>query len=594
MPYPKETLPSEFEQQKQKKAFSIIEEQDKTFTREALSRRSFLSRVALALGGISAFVAGSGLGGPQEAGAQEVSSRVVTETEPRLRNLRRVRERATNMILRRRAARQRSNGSEKDFPNFIASYSKGLEHNELGEVNPKLYRQFLRAVASGRPGRFENLPAMAKGFKNPLAAVSFDLVGLDASQVRMPPAPRLDEARSSSEMAELYWMALCRDVNFTWYNNDPLIQQACQSLSSFSEFNAPKVNQAVTAGTIFRGTGAQNLSGPYISQFFYRDAISGSTLIPARQFVHEAGLDYLTDYNFWLQRQNGLGPLGQQTLPQPRYITNGRDLASFVYSDLMPQPFLTVATILLAMEVPADRGNRYNSYLNMEPFFTFGQPHLFCLLGEVAARAAKAVWYQKWNVHRRLRPEEFGGRIHNHLLGKAQYPIHQEILNSDLMPRIFDHNRQMNSAEWGSSDGSFLLPQAYQEGCPHHPSYGAGHAAVAGACATVLKAWFNEDFVISNPVVPNDDGTELVSYSGPVASSLTVRGELDKFASNIAMGRNFAGVHYRTDAEESLLLGEQIAISVMKAQNICYPEKNSFHFTRFNGKSALIKGSWSF
>jgi hypothetical protein len=69
---------------------------------------------------------------------------------------------------------------------------------------------------------------------------------------------------------------------------------------------------------------------------------------------------------------------------------------------------------------------------------------------------------------------------------------------------------------------------------------------------------------------------------------------LDKFASNIAMGRNFAGVHYRTDAEESLLLGEQIAISVMKAQNICYPEKNSFHFTRFNGKSALIKGSWSF
>ena len=26
-------------------------------------------------------------------------------------------------------------------------------------------------------------------------------------------------------------------------------------------------------------------------------------------------------------------------------------------------------------------------------------------------RALKAAWYQKWSVHRRLRPEEFGGRL---------------------------------------------------------------------------------------------------------------------------------------------------------------------------------------
>jgi hypothetical protein len=43
-------------------------------------------------------------------------------------------------------------------------------------------------------------------------------------------------------------------------------------------------------------------------------------------------------------------------------------------------------------------------------FGTFGGPHILALLTEVSTRALKAVWYQKWLVHRRLRPEEFGGR----------------------------------------------------------------------------------------------------------------------------------------------------------------------------------------
>jgi hypothetical protein len=40
--------------------------------------------------------------------------------------------------------------------------------------------------------------------------------------------------------------------------------------------------------------------------------------------------------------------------------------------------------------------------------------------------------------------------------------------------------------------GSALLPMAFPEGSPTHPAYGAGHATVAGACVTILKAWFKE------------------------------------------------------------------------------------------------------
>jgi hypothetical protein len=36
----------------------------------------------------------------------------------------------------------------------------------------------------------------------------------------------------------------------------------------------------------------------------------------------------------------------------------------------------------------------------------------------------------------------------------------------------------------------------------------------------------------------------------------TVGGELNKLADNVALGRNMAAVHWRSDAEQSLLLGE--------------------------------------
>src|SRR5437762_11866202 len=87
--------------------------------------------------------------------------------------------------------------------------------------------------------------------------------------------------------------------------------------------------------------------------------------------------------------------------------------------------------------------------------------------------------------------------------------------------------------------GSFLLPQAYPEGSPLHPSYGAGHATVAGACVTMLKALFDESFVIPNPVIPTRDGVSLLPYVG---GPLTVGGELNKLAANVATGRNFAGI----------------------------------------------------
>ena len=197
-----------------------------------------------------------------------------------------------------------------------------------------------------------------------------------------------------------------------------------------------------------------------------------------------------------------------------------------------------------------DGGNPYKHSRTQSGFTTFGQPYLLYLLAVVTQVALKACWYQKWLVHRRLRPEEFGGRVEAHLRKPAEIPA----------PRR-PARRPRPSTRPRRRCGTALLPQAYPEGCPTHPSYPAGHAAIAGACATVLKACFDESHVLPEPVVASADGLRCSPTQG---ADLTVGGELDKLASNIALGRDFAGVHWRSDGVEGLKLGEEVAIRLLE------------------------------
>jgi hypothetical protein len=254
--------------------------------------------------------------------------------------------------------------------------------------------------------------------------------------------------------------------------------------------------------------------------------------------------------------------------------------------DALYQAYLNAALILLGspsqggMLAPFDPGNPYASSANQQGFGTFGPPHILALVTEVATRALKAVWFQKWFVHRRLRPEEFGGRVQNTFSGPAGYPLHSDLAASVGSPdgalgRVF------------AAHGTYLLPQAYPEGAPEHPAYGAGHATVAGACSTILKAWFDESHIVPDPVVASDDGLSLLPYTG--GDVLTVGGELNKVAANVAMGRNFAGIHWRSDYAESLKLGEAVAISVLRDQKATFNERFAgFSLTKFDGTTVTV------
>jgi len=100
----------------------------------------------------------------------------------------------------------------------------------------------------------------------------------------------------------------------------------------------------------------------------------------------------------------------------------------------------------------------------------------------------------------------------------------------------------------------------------------------------MLKALFDESFLIPNPVTPGPDGSSLLPYTGPDAGRLTVGGELNKLAANVAIGRNFAGIHYRSDYTQSLKLGEMVAVSALRDRKLTYKESfEGFTFTTFDG-----------
>jgi len=299
-----------------------------------------------------------------------------------------------------------------------------------------------------------------------------------------------------------------------------------------------------------------------------------------------AGDDHMTDYGVWLKIQNGMPPTtANKSDPTSRYIRNGRDLAEFVHRDFTYQAFLNACLILLSFGRAAlDSTSPYLASAIHDGFVTFGAPHILDLVARVTNAALRAAWCQKWLVHRRLRPEMFAGRVHNRVAGMADfripsavsnyYPIHSDVFNSKAADKVF------------GKTGAYLLPQAYPEGSPLHPSYPSGHAAIAGACATVLKAFFKESFLIPNPAQANSDGLTLLPVPG---LRFTIGGELNKLAANIGLGRDYAGIHWRSDTTESLKLGEAVAISILQnVKTTTHRDFAGFSLTKFDGTTVTV------
>ncbi|MEO1616307.1 MAG: vanadium-dependent haloperoxidase [Planctomycetota bacterium] len=661
-----------------------------------------------------------------------------------------VRINAAKLASSRPPVTHQTNGEEYEYrdgtgsatPTFLGAYSKGLPHNlETGLIaNPTDFKLFINGIQSGDPVDFEKTPlgpaadvdriggtpsveaitperlnreevwqsAIAKchELNNPVAGEVgarvrawesasagnvFDLQGPDAQAVTMPPAPRLDSEELLAEMAEVYAMALLRDLPFSdfplhesdvaaggmeqdrtkvdcddWEVDSEQLSLAGDMLRQlpwvsgmadewgFDAAEQSRRRDLTYDASLFRGQTPGENTGPYLSQFLLLGTTNlrgaraitdgqiqyGAIEISQRVRVATPRKDYMVTWPQYIDVQNGADLRDAETYVEPgsspgfdgfRFMATPRDLATYVHYDALYEAYLNACLYLLASGAPFDRGIPFleaDAFDKQQGFAHFGGPHILSLVCEVATRALKAVRYQKFNVHRRLRPEAVGGRVDRwqnceHLRDGVLDPLRAlmdpEPSGSDedaylglaglmwgdetLLDVVAAHNRLMREnfqEPAGHDEESYLLPMAFPEGSPMHPSYGAGHGTVAGACVTILKAYFDHswtpkawfaDSQEDTPVepiayYPARDGQRL--YSVGLNQPLTVEGELNKLAANIAIGRNWAGVHYYSDYIESMRLGEQIAIEMLEEQKLTYPENFTMTVPLFDGGSVRI------
>ncbi|MBU2407345.1 MAG: hypothetical protein KKC79_01705 [Gammaproteobacteria bacterium] len=307
--------------------------------------------------------------------------------------------------------------------------------------------------------------AFAAAFTNPQAGRATDPLTHAPHDYVMPPAPSVMSNTTAAEMVELYWMAILRDETVGQFDGSagpsPLVTTAVDEInqrfqqavdSSFItnagtiENPAPPNNDGpddrfilgtdipgsavafkpFTPRTLFRLGFPGDEVGPLISQFFLRPATYGTQTIDQRQRPYKEAINYLTDVTDWLSAQNsGCDAAGQsygksnedgatRYESNDRYIATMRDLARFVNKDALHQAYFNGALILLSGGAKWPQGNPYHDMGNgivkgeladrEAAFGVLGGPHILALVSEVATRALKVVWNQKWQVNLRRRP----------------------------------------------------------------------------------------------------------------------------------------------------------------------------------------------
>ncbi|KQT46524.1 hypothetical protein ASG52_12395 [Methylobacterium sp. Leaf456] len=531
----------------------------------------------------------------------------------------------------------------EDAVRGIGSFHKSLRHNKFGEVCAEDFDALVaatrgdgRGFAGLKGGEREPGKGTAK-LTNPQGGLARDQLIDNPKRYVMPPAPQVLSDATAAEMTELYWMALLRDVPFDGFAQNADVQEAVKELNEvygraavLTDANRILPGIDLPGGadrfepfkpeTLFRLGLPREEVGPMVSQFFIRPVHFGTQTIDQMQRPYKAGRNYLTGFQDWLGAQNSGKDHSDQDYPKSnedveenfecgnRYISTMRDLARFVNKDALHQAYFNAALLMLSGMAKWTQDNPYRDTLKREAGFgVLGGPHILALVSEVATRALKAVWNQKWQVHLRLRPEAYGGLVHVQNIGadehgKRAYGLPAWVAETEAAQRVRKRY------------GSYLLPMAFTAGSPTHPAYGAGHATVAGACVTILKAYFAtldgkdpvkfttlyeraQPFGPAHPIRAYvtgrvDDTWQRIELPENVADTLTIEGELNKLAQNVAMGRTMGGVHWRTDNARSLILGEALAAEILADITADVNEEIRFVFRTFarqaNGQPYIV------
>ena len=207
-----------------------------------------------------------------------------------------------------------TNGDEARYPDKSGTYSKGLLQDGYGLVNLNAFQSFKTALNTGNPLDFENIIlGGTRTLNGPQGAFAFGMEGSDGVQfgsapspanqesvVVVPPAPAVASAAYGTELVELYWGSLLRDVAFTDYASDSTAKLAATELSGMASYAGPRDSHGqVTPDLLFRGAFPGETVGPYISQLFITPTFFGQQQLSQQMTTYLPGIDYMTDLTTW-------------------------------------------------------------------------------------------------------------------------------------------------------------------------------------------------------------------------------------------------------------------------------------------------------
>lgn len=511
---------------------------------------------------------------------------------------------------------------------YLWVFAKTLEHDPTTML-PKR-SQCDRLLDYFAEPTFDKLATLPKStvaerkLEDPTGGLGFEPIGEHQTLIAAPHHIQINSPEGVMEMTEVYCMAIMRDTLISSLNaaTDPTtittaprdgngvtpgsaVHESADAilsiLNTYTSSTLAKPNWPVDPKTgttnlalIFRGHGKGEDIGQYVSQLLILDIPFGSGVFEQKYAPEWDSVASVTKAGY-VAIQNGVKPVPTKAAIPARRIQSLRDIGSVVHAD--PAYGLYFNAGLIAAKAGLDALKRPGAGSN---FMDTGDPDYLTCIGAVTRAALRAAWLTKWQNSLKIRPETAAARLSWYETATDKPPelaTWAEMFSEDLKTRI-----KAWTASQGADEGSTFLPLLYDEGSPTHPSFPAGHATVAGACVTIMKAFLHTHGPAPayapvkwtakfGPVqMVSDDTGDLVDT---VDSGETIVGELNKLASNVSLGRNLAGVHYRCDGYCGIVMGEEVAISYLKAMTYSYYpailKKNiSFLLEKFDGTLVTI------
>ena len=524
-------------------------------------------------------------------------------------------------------------------------FSKSLDHNKFGLASSQDVQKLLDFINNKSIDNLKNIE-LSENSNRLLEGISnfdhFSFLGRDSSTIETIWPDDILSKNSLFELFEVYLRSYTRDIPFIDYfqskgrietslnllNNILKEEESLPVKDIISPLNLDS-NNKLTLQSIFRSPGIDEHLGPLVSQFLLKSYMNGTGIdIEQRYKICETNDIASITQKGWTKIQNGEITGSDKSFSNKNYyIFNGRALGSLVRSDITFEWFNIAALILLQNKAELSIKNFENV---SSTWLTCGPPDIFSTISHVAIGALRIAWFTKWKRGMRIRPEVLAQRINLAFFLQNNSEVSSRLTNFDpifnmsqsfkdvlnLVKRFNNVTGNLYNSDKNEEDKikteDYLLQLLYPEGSPIHPSWPAGHATISGACVTILKAMFktheyseetgytpikwntlkNSNGENLKTLIASSDGNSLEDYNETDKDDITIVGELNKLASNISLGRDWAAVHYRCDSVCGIIAGETFAISYLQSKLLEYSERypliENFFLQKFDGTFVKI------